>query len=154
MRRHPIVASAATAILSVVTVWALWTVARGGRQDPSPLPSEVAQETKAFLAGPGAALVEFDQIAQGVLDVKDPGLKRSCETTARRLGERLGDAQLTDLAVQVPDAVLAQLFLNESSAVLNGLASCGQDDTVQAQREFLSAARSSDRARHRLTELG
>lgn len=112
----------------------------------------VAAATRQFLEGTGAPLLAFDELSR---PLRKPGgdLRSTCEAVTTALAQRLGDTNAADLALQAPDAVLAQLFLGEQAAVTNGLVACRQGESAAARTEFALSAKSADLIRRRLDGL-
>lgn len=146
----------ACGVIGAVLAGVLFTGSFTDENSPElpPLGPGVAEDTRRFMESDGLPLVMFDEISRPVQSPQASDLRPLCDLVVADLAERLGDAKPTQLASQVPDAVLAELFVNEQAAVVNGLVACQAGDIDQARAQFRLAGNSAEILKRRLGEVG
>lgn len=89
---------------------------------------------QAYLRNEGSLVTAFRYLSAPLVDlrsVSDPGARlQVCQEVAARLNQDVDSAALLSASGAIPDAVLAELAVNDRTARSTALVSCGQRDQL------------------------
>lgn len=131
-----------------------WPQTDAGQTPWHPADPQIATAALAYLEEHGPSLNAFDEVTDPVLQATgEPAPVSLCEDVIAALEGQMAPEELFSLTAQIPDQVLASLWLDAQWARAAALAYCQAGKTVAMQAEVGDALRKINLVEQRRAEL-